>query len=106
MPKRKRDEAEYPFTSPSGRHRLPRVPQPKRVEEKLHYAKKLLHRALKLARGFERQKLGRRHKAAVKKQVDVERLDAEIHALKVRLNDFTAPVSRSLLMYIADGACC
>jgi len=76
------------------------------VEEKLHYAKKLLHRALKLARGFERQKLGRRHKAAVKKQVDVERLDAEIHALKVRLNDFTAPVSRSLLMYIADGACC
>ena len=46
---------------------------------------KALFRALKLARGFERQKLGRRQKAAKQSNDDVEtaRLNAEVAALKV-----------------------
>lgn len=45
----------------------------------------MLHRALKTARGFERQKLGRRQKTARQKKEEGElgRLDAEVKALKV-----------------------
>lgn len=59
--------------------------QKKHVEEKLFHAKKILQRALKLAKGFERQKLGRRHKTATQKSEvsELSRLDAEISALKV-----------------------
>ncbi|KAF2091503.1 Bud-site selection protein, partial [Saccharata proteae CBS 121410] len=43
-----------------------------------------LHRALKLARGFERQKMSRRRKNATteKKDAEVVRIDSEIEALK------------------------
>lgn len=46
---------------------------------------KMLFRALKLARGFERQKLGRRQKVAKQAQdhADTARLNAEVAALKV-----------------------
>jgi hypothetical protein len=45
----------------------------------------ILHRALKVARGFERQKLGRRQKTAKDNQdvAEVARLEAEVVALKV-----------------------
>lgn len=81
MPKRKRETAED-------------RPQPsiqnarqKRVEEKLFHGKKVLHRALKIAKGFERQKLGRRQKTALQQKNDGEkkRIDEEIEALKVSL---------------------
>jgi hypothetical protein len=50
---------------------------------------KTLFRALRLARGFERQKLGRRQKVAHQSNDDVEtaRLGAEVAALKVRLGE-------------------
>lgn len=46
---------------------------------------KPLFRALRLARGFERQKLGRRQKVAKKAKDDAEtaRLNTEVAALKV-----------------------
>ena len=82
MPKRKREETRTDgidgavASSVSG--------QSKRVAEKLHHSEKIVHRALKLARGFERQKLGRRHKTAVQSGSQaVDRINGEITALKV-----------------------
>lgn len=59
--------------------------QRKQIQQDVDYGKKVLHRALKLARGFERQKLGRRQKTAKQKNDGAEskRLEAEVHALKV-----------------------
>lgn len=79
MPKRKRQTTEDSHsTKPSA--------QTKHVDEKLFHGKKILQRALKLAKGFERQKLGRRQKTATQKGESAElvRLEAEISALKVR----------------------
>jgi hypothetical protein len=67
MPKRKR-------TSPSD-------PQ-SAIREKLVQSKKLLQRALKTAKGFERQKLGKRLKNAQTNGTDVSRINREIEALK------------------------
>ena len=55
------------------------------LEGALDYGKKSLLRALKVARGFERQKLGRRQKLAKEERVEDEsrRLDAEVATLKV-----------------------
>ena len=60
--------------------------QRERFDAILEQAKKTLPRALKIARGFERQKLGRRQKVAKERKEDVEtaRLAAEVVALKVR----------------------
>lgn len=54
---------------------------------------KQLARAFKAGKGFERQKLGRRKKNAVaaKDDKDVERIDAEVAALKVRVYARTVP---------------
>lgn len=78
MPKRKRDTNDEP-------RQARQAATDKRVEEKLFHGRKLLQRALKLAKGFERQKLGRRHKTAAQKgeAEELTRLDAEILALKV-----------------------
>ena len=59
--------------------------QQRQVEHLLEQGKKALFRSLKVARGFERQKLGRRQKTAKaeKAETDVIRLDAEVAALKV-----------------------
>lgn len=59
--------------------------QQRQVEHLLEQSKKALFRSLKVARGFERQKLGRRQKTAKaeKAESDVIRLDAEVAALKV-----------------------
>jgi len=85
MPKRKRDgsvQASYNLSDTSEEALKTRRPL---VKQKIDHGKKTLVRALKLAKGFERQKLGRRHKAAAQKNEDKElaRLDAEIEALKV-----------------------
>ncbi len=59
--------------------------QERQVEHLLEQGKKALFRSLKVARGFERQKLGRRQKTAKaeKAETDAIRLDAEVAALKV-----------------------
>jgi len=85
MPKRKRDgsvQASYNPTDTSEEALKARRPL---VKQKIDHGKKTLVRALKLAKGFERQKLGRRYKAAAQKNEEKElaRLDAEIEALKV-----------------------
>src|SRR3954468_10675479 len=58
--------------------------QKKGIAEKLTQSKKLLHRALKTAKGFERQKLGKRLKLATEQDIseDVKRMNREIEALK------------------------
>ena len=55
-----------------------------RIDGQLHNSKTALFRALKIARGFERQKLGRRQKnaAAEKNLDDVRRLRLEVAELK------------------------
>ena len=55
-----------------------------RIDGQLHHSKTALFRALKIARGFERQKLGRRQKnaAAEKNLDDVRRLRLEVAELK------------------------
>lgn len=55
-----------------------------RLKSKTSFSVKQLHDALKLARGFERQKLGRRQKTATKQknQEDLDRLKEEVLALK------------------------
>ncbi|KAL8689613.1 MAG: hypothetical protein Q9218_004755 [Villophora microphyllina] len=72
------------------RHEL--LVQKKQVESVLERSKQLLSQALKLARGFERQKLGRRQKAAqlAKNDGDKKRLGAEVAALKVMDMNVTA----------------
>ena len=59
--------------------------QRQQLEGFLELGKKALFRALKVARGFERQKLGRRQKTAKKdgQDADLTRLTAEVAALKV-----------------------
>lgn len=57
-----------------------------RATYKLKQGTQRVAHAFKLAKGFERQKLSRRRKTAVAKgeEKDIERIDAEIVALKVR----------------------
>lgn len=59
--------------------------QRSQLEDEIEHGTKTLHRALKVARGFERQKLGRRQKASKEKKDGAEsvRLEAEVAALKV-----------------------
>jgi len=83
MPKRKRETPE------GGEVGEKTAVQPSlkqlRAEQKFEHGAKLLTRAFKTARGFERQKLGRRHKTASssKNTADTTRIDAEVASLKV-----------------------
>lgn len=81
MPKRKRDGS---VDADSGDVAL--GAQQQRIQYKLKQGTMKLGHAFKVAKGFERQKLGRRRKSAVaeKGAKDVQRIDAEIVALKVR----------------------
>lgn len=56
-----------------------------RLEQKLEHGCQLIFRALKTARGFERQKLGRRQKTSKQKNetAQLSRIGEEIQALKV-----------------------
>lgn len=88
MPKRKLNEL-YRSRSTNGKPSSEVLSaQEAAAEQRIARGKKLLNRGLKLAKGFERQKLGRRHKAASQKgdAAEVARLEAEIQALKVRKN--------------------
>ena len=78
MGKRKRDEgAEEADGGISIKQR--------RINHKLKLATSKLGHAFKVAKGFERQKLGRRRKTAEQNNLkDVERIEFEITALKVR----------------------
>lgn len=83
MPKRKR-EFEIPEAGSDDEDAGKSLRQ-RRVEHKLDQGYKLLNRAFRTAKGFERQKLGRRRKTACEKSdaKDVARIDTEIEAIKV-----------------------
>jgi hypothetical protein len=87
MPKRKRtyeDKESFQNDSANSPRRALEV-QKKQVEQHVTIGKKALNKALKLAKGFERQKLGRRLKEAKTKNdpADISRLECEIEVLKV-----------------------
>lgn len=77
MVKRKREETESGQVDSAKRQR---------VQHKLKVGVTKIGHAFKVSKGFERQKLGRRRKTAAAKSnaQDVQRIDSEIAALKVR----------------------
>jgi len=85
MPKRKRDDfgssEENPNRSAARALRIQKL----HLEDILSNGTKTLFRALKIARGFERQKLGRRQKTAkvAKDDAETRRLEVEVATLKV-----------------------
>ncbi|OKL61215.1 hypothetical protein UA08_03386 [Talaromyces atroroseus] len=83
MPKRKHSELENDRTNTGQDDRVNEV-KATRLRHKFERGAQLLFRALKTARGFERQKLGRRQKTA-KQENDgktLERLEKEVQVLK------------------------
>ena len=80
MPKRKRGEDIDDAPEPNNGARA------QRVRHKLQQGTVKLGHAFKVAKGFERQKLGRRRKNAIAQSnaTDVKRIDAEAAAVKVR----------------------
>lgn len=79
MPKRKREGSADDGAAPAGA-------RAQRITFKLNQGAVKVGHAFKVAKGFERQKLGRRQKQA-KQNSDAkaaERIDNEIEALKVR----------------------
>ncbi|KAL8827340.1 MAG: hypothetical protein Q9170_007053 [Blastenia crenularia] len=97
MPKRKRESEDV---TEIGRKKLAHRDlreQGRRLESLLERSKQMLLQALKLARGFERQKLGRRQKTAkaANDEGDSKRLAIEVVALK----DFAEVHGQSLNMY-------
>jgi hypothetical protein len=87
MSKRKRDD-DAEETSEKAPEAVVADPKQKRLQLKLHQGTVKLGHAFKVAKGFERQKLGRRQKtaAAAKNEKDAQRVETEIAALKVREN--------------------
>lgn len=85
MPKRKRPDIDEPQGEGIEIEDRSLSIKSARLAASIENGNKLLHRALKLARGFERQKLGRRHKtaSAQNNKTDSARLDKEVQALKV-----------------------
>ena len=85
MPKRKYAEISGKAPTPNGTSDKEFGLQQRQVEHLLEQGKKALFKSLKVARGFERQKLGRRQKTAKaeKAEDDLIRLNAEVAALKV-----------------------
>jgi hypothetical protein len=81
MPKRKRSLIEQKEVDPTQGVELSK----RNLEKKLVHGRKLLNKALKTAKGFERQKLGKRIKLAVEKNDEAEsgRLQRELEVLKV-----------------------
>ena len=101
MPKRKHDEiSRSEITSYATTDRALRL-QRLQLDGLLNQSKKSLFRSLKVARGFERQKLGRRQKTAKAESnvTDTARLEAEVAALKTLDLASTAEIHlyRSLL---------
>ncbi|KAF2227412.1 Bud-site selection protein [Elsinoe ampelina] len=69
------------------------------AKAKIHHGQNVLHRAFKTAKGFERQKLSRRHKTATSQKDDtaVARINAEIEATK------TIDLSKAASNYLAKS---
>lgn len=87
MPKRKLKEFRSDEVNDSSLSDRGVRAQRERLENLLEHGKKTLFRALKIARGIERQKLGRRQKTAKESDAppsEAMRLNVEIGALKVR----------------------
>lgn len=80
MRKRKREDLNL-GTNDDGGYRALKI-RKIRLAAKTEQGKVLLHRALKIARGFERQKLGRRQKAAKENPQELLRLKEEVIVLK------------------------
>ena len=85
MLKRRMHDSETQYEAQEGVSYRASLGQRVHLESALDNGKKSLFRALKVARGFERQKLGRRQKLAKEKNLENEcrRLDAEVATLKV-----------------------
>lgn len=85
MSKRKRENEDGFLAGGTDHTRANLSAQRQSLENVLERSKQPLFQALKLARGFERQKLGRRQKVAkaAGDDGDSERLAAEVAALKV-----------------------
>jgi len=83
MPKRKRSHRPGEDVDPAREAELKRG----QIEKKLVHSKKVLNRALKTAKGFERQKLSKRIKLATTQHDGREagRLQKELEVLKVRV---------------------
>lgn len=82
MPKRGYEDFEEPNYNPATGRKKARHGN---LDAILDNGRKALFRAMKVGRGFERQKLGRRQKLAneQKNSTDVARLASEVAALKV-----------------------
>ena len=93
MPKRKRDDIGSSEEDPKRSANRALRKQRLQLEGVLSNGAKSLFRALKVARGFERQKLGRRQKAAKQSKDDAEakRLEVEVATLKVLRSRMTSP---------------
>lgn len=85
MSKRKFEDISRTNATPLGDLSEQTSSQRRQLDGHLDQSKKALLRALKVARGFERQKLGRRQKTAKvdSNDADTTRLEAEVSALKV-----------------------
>lgn len=81
MPKRKRGEEGTPDVDDVEDDHALRI-RKSRLIAQTEQGNILLHRSLKVARGFERQKLGRRQKAAKENPPELLRLKEEVIALK------------------------
>ncbi|OAT05738.1 NADH-ubiquinone oxidoreductase 30.4 kDa subunit [Blastomyces gilchristii SLH14081] len=99
MSKRKRGDYEKSDISNPDDRRL--GIQSTRLEQKIEHGCQLIHRALKTARGFERQKLGRRQKTATEtnETAQLSRIEEEIQALKGL--DLGVTAERHLLKHLA-----
>ena len=100
MPKRKRDDIGSSEEDPKRSANRALRKQRLQLEGVLSNGAKSLFRALKVARGFERQKLGRRQKAAKQSKDDAEakRLEVEVATLKVLRSRMTSPKASGFLI--------
>ena len=98
MPKRKRDGEQLQDDADHEVQESVKRSRHVRIEQILELGKNNVSKSLKLARGFERQKLGRRAKLARENNAveEMARLEAEVIALKARC------ILRFVRYYITD----
>lgn len=98
MSKRRHEDSKSPEHATTARMSLRLQKQQQELYRSVEHSKDALYKALKLARAFERQKLGRRQKTAQEKNDDegLHRLRVEVVELKVRSMETRGPWSRTL----------
>ncbi|MCJ1440859.1 MAG: hypothetical protein MMC23_001345 [Stictis urceolatum] len=98
MSKRKIQEAEVVTAHPLRTPKRVRI-QNEILEGELSQAKTALFAALRISRGFERQKLGRRQKQSLEKKKggNIARLESEVRALKARISTRAKTKSLTIL---------